>query len=88
MTQRYTFLGWILPFFLLVLPLSLKANGDPNNGDPTTIEPLKLTPATLDSLSAVWGHCNPITIATPNCATQTIDIAAFVQLLFTGQTIP
>ncbi|MCC7464645.1 MAG: hypothetical protein IT261_00150, partial [Saprospiraceae bacterium] len=88
MTQRYTIIGWILPLLLFVFPLASKANGGPASGIPETGDPIPLNKATLDSLTAVWGHCNPVTIATPNCATQTIELAAFVQFLFTGQTLP
>ncbi|HLP93874.1 MAG TPA: hypothetical protein VK168_07535, partial [Saprospiraceae bacterium] len=97
MTQLYTCFRWILPVFLTFFTFSVKANGDPTNGNPTNGTaymispdgaPLRLTPNTLDSLSMIWGHCNPITVATPNCATQTIELAAFVQFLFSGQNLP
>jgi len=93
MTQCYTRFCLLFSFMLFLLPLSLKANGHPTNGAPNKEAPPSKAPfqysqATLDSLTAIYGHCNPITVAVPNCATKTITLSAFVQFLFSGQNLP
>ncbi|MFN0174191.1 MAG: hypothetical protein ACKVU0_06050, partial [Saprospiraceae bacterium] len=81
MAKRYTFFR-IIPFFaLFVIPYLLCANGEPD-GNPTNGNP--------DSLSQALrlGHCNPITVVTPNCSLHTVELAAFVRWTFSGQLVP
>ncbi|MBL7810034.1 MAG: hypothetical protein JNN28_19585, partial [Saprospiraceae bacterium] len=95
MTKRYTLLHLIPLFALFVMPHLLFANGDPvNNGDPTNGTPSNNQPHVVNygndsiAMAIALGHCNPITVATVNCATKTIELAAFVRWLFSGQLDP
>ena len=81
MTKRYTFFQLILPFALFVVPYLLHANGEPT-GNPLS------GGSAPDSLASKMGHCNPITVAVPNCAAKTLELSAFVSYLFTGLLVP
>ena len=102
MAKRYSFFRIILLLALFVIPQLIRANGGPTNGVPFDGVLLNGGPAngTLttqnwsfksggpDSMAMLLGHCNPVTVAVVNCATQTIELSAFVQYLFTGQLDP
>jgi hypothetical protein len=95
MTKRSTLLSLILMFALFVIPHLSLANGDPvNNGGPVNGTPSNNQPHVLSAvneqiaLDIALGHCNPITVATVNCATKTIELAAVVRYLFSGQMDP
>ncbi len=65
-------------------------NGSPANGSPSSNQPSVVNYGTSDSiaLAIALGHCNPITVATVNCATKTIELSAFVRWLFSGLLEP
>jgi hypothetical protein len=82
MTQCYAFLNVLFFGFFALMPELSKANNAPN------LPPIFLEKESMDSLTALLGHCYPILEATPNCATKTIELAAFVGFVFTGQQVP
>ncbi len=82
MIKPCTFFRLILPIALFVIPNLLRANGEP------TGNPISGRPDSPDSNALKLGHCDPITLATVNCATRTIELSANIQYLFTGQIVP
>lgn len=81
MTKRYTPFRLILLLALFVIPYLLRANGDPTN-PPTS------GPKDPDLSALRVGHCNPITLPVVNCATQQIELSAYVSWTFSGLLEP
>jgi subtilisin-like proprotein convertase family protein len=62
-----------------ISPFLLQASTLPT-GNPPSVQQ-----GAQDSTKALLGHCQPIIIKTYNCSEGTIELSAYVSLLFTGQ---